>query len=177
MAMAVTLDDLYTVLQAEDLRPFTDGDDTLILLVPDNGRTIILLIRIAEDGELVLWFMPEFLHLPKGRGRSAVMLKLLELNSYLKTLKFGVRPVTNVVSAEVALPIEDSVLTLQQVHRMLYTFYHVAIEERDRLRQLIETGVYPEDEQEAIDESVMRLFESSAEIEPVPGADRDDAAD
>ena len=141
--MGMTIDELQTVLRRPNAVFYSDGDGTLLYPFPHQGQMMTVYIQLLEDGEYVRFFIPYYLTLTDASEREAIFLRLLDLNRQYKFLKFGVDPSDMEVTASIEIPIEDGILTEQQVTRCMAAITSVAMQERGHMRTLLSTGIYP----------------------------------
>jgi len=159
--MAVTLESLHALLNGSDLQIFSDGASTLLYRVAHRGQILNVEVGIAEEGGYVRLIIPCYLNLYDAGDRSAIMLKLLELNRFYKLLKFSCDPADGEICVSVELPICDGVLTQEQVSRCMFLMTNVVLQERDRLMTFQQTGIYPSSDDPNFAESVERILEGS----------------
>jgi hypothetical protein len=141
--MAMTIDQLQTVLRRPNAVFYSDGDGTLLYPFPHQGQMVTVYIQLLEEGEYLRFFIPYYLTLSNASDRETIFLRLLDLNRQYKFLKFGVDPDDMEVTASIEIPIEDGTLTEQQVTRAMAAITSTAMQERAHMLTLISTGVYP----------------------------------
>ncbi|HLH80652.1 MAG TPA: YbjN domain-containing protein [Chthonomonas sp.] len=163
--MAVTLGQLTDIFKEANAAVFTDNEKMLLYPFVHQNQQMLVYITLAEDGEYVRFIIPCYLNLNAARNREALLMKLMEQNRTLKLLKFGVDPEDGEITVSIELPVEDSPLTAGQVHRCMYTLTHVAMNERERLLSLIQTGIYPDSRNEEFQTIVSNLLSGNEETE------------
>lgn len=161
--MAVTLNQLTEMFREANAPIFTDNAQMLIFPFIYQNQQFLVYISLAENGEYVRFLIPCYLNLNAARNREQLLMKLLELNRSLKLLKFGLDPQDGEITVSIELPIEDSSLTSGQVHRCMYTLTHVAMNERERLLSLVQTGIYPDSSDEEFQAIVSSLLSENGE--------------
>jgi hypothetical protein len=164
--MAITLNDLKSMLQRPQVRIFTDEDNTLLYPFVHGGQPLNVEAQLIEAGDYLRLRIPYFLSCQECQDRSALLTRLMELNYSLKMLKFGYDPQDGEVTVSIEIPLEDNELTARQVHRCMYMLTSVAVQERDRLLNWMRTGIYPGSDDPHFIETLDRLLppdESTAE--------------
>jgi hypothetical protein len=159
--MAITLEGLQELLSAPDVRLFSDGVSALLYPFAHRGQTLNVEITLYEEGAYVRFLVPYYLNLYAAEDPNAMMLKLLERNRYYKLLKFACDPTDGEVSVSIELPIQDGELTQEQAVRCMRTLTDIAVQERDRLLTLQQTGIYPSSDDPQFTDSVERILEGS----------------
>jgi hypothetical protein len=166
--MATTIEAIHSALQVKRSRLFCDGEQTLLVTFPHRGQMIVIYVHLLEEGEYIRFRIPCYLDLSRTPHRARVVEKLLGLNHNIKLLKFGMDPADGEVSVEINLPLEDGAPTRQQMHRCMYYLTRPAMRERDYLLTLMETGIYPESEDDGFRASLDRLL-SDEDVEEGDG--------
>jgi hypothetical protein len=156
--MATTIQDIHSALQVEGTPLFCDGEQTLLITFPHRGQMMVVYVHLLEEGGYLRYRIPFFLDLSRTPHRTRVIEKLLELNYNVKLLKFGMDPTDGEVSVEIDLPLDDGVPTQRQLHRCMFYLTNPAIQERDNLLTLMETGIYPGSEDDGFRASLDRLL-------------------
>ncbi len=159
--MAITLESLHELLSAPGCQIFSDGDSTLVYRFFHRGQLLNADILIEEDGGYVRFLVPGFLNLYVAGDRTAMMLKLLELNRRYKLYKFSCDPEDGEVALSIELPLCDNTLTEEQVSRCMYLLTNGALQERDRLLTFQQTGIYPASDDPQFTESIERILGGS----------------
>lgn len=162
--MAITMEALRGYLMEDGLDLYTDvkGQGCMVRLVP--GYPIE--VRLDEDGEYVRFMVRYLADLSDSKHVEAVRERLLQLNYEIKIMCLSVDPDDGEVVIETSMPVEDGTLTQQQVmrcFRVMVTSLHMY---GDRIRRIIETGLWVDGEAE--DELSRLLAKRDA------GADGDD---
>jgi len=168
--MSLALDELKAILKTDTNRVFTDEANSLLYPFAHNGQIFNVLIDLQEEGEYVHFSIHFLLNIREVENRENVLIALLELNRRLKALKYCYDPSDGEVSVAIEIPLEDGTLTMQQVHRCMYTLTEIAMRERDNLVTLIKTGVYPGSSDPGFTDTISRLLGSE-------GSEQDDLTD
>jgi hypothetical protein len=156
--MATTIQAIRDALQVEGNPLFYDGEQTLLITLPHRGQMMVVYVHLLEEGGYLRYRIPFYLDLSKTPYRARVIEKLLELNYNIKLLKFGMDPTDGEVSVEINLPLDDGVPTRRQLHRCMFYLTNPAMQERDNLLTLMETGIYPGSEDDGFRASLDRLL-------------------
>ncbi len=156
--MAATLEYVKSLIERPDLTVFTDRKNALLITVPYRGELIILTITLTDAGSYLRYCLPYYLSLPTALDPNRLLAKLLELNRNLKLFKFGCDPLDGEVSVSIEVALENGKPTRRQVERCLHALTGYALEERDRLRSMMMTGIYPESSDINFIDSLNRLF-------------------
>ncbi len=170
--MAITLNNLKSMLQRPQVRIFTDEDNTLLYPFVHAGQTLNVEAQLIENGDYLRLRIPYFLSCADFQDRAALLTKLMELNYSLKMLKFGYDPQDGEVTVSIEIPLEDNALTERQVHRCMYMLTSVAVQERERLRDWMRTGIYPGSEDPGFIEALDRLLPAEPALEERPQPSR-----
>lgn len=175
--MPTTIEQVHSMLRAEGMHPFTDNEDSLVLIFEHRGQMLHIHVQVLEDGQYVRWWIPFFLRLTRGPHRAAVMQKLLNLNYTFKLIKYGVDVESNQITVEADMPLHETPLTSTVVQRLLSLSYELAMKHRDGLKRLAATGTYPpESELSEVDTVVQHLLEGMEEPGPVTDEPSSEAA-
>ena len=173
--MAMTLDELQTVLRRPNAVFYSDGDGTLLYPFPHQGQMMTVYIQLLEEGEYIRFFIPYYLSLAEPGEREDIYLRLLDLNRQYKFLKFGVDPSDMEVTVSIEVPVEDGNLTEQQVTRCMAAITSAAMQERANMRTLLATGVYPSVDDPKFQKTLEDLL-GEEQPEQADGMDSADAA-
>jgi hypothetical protein len=172
--MAITLTNLKSLMERSQARIFTDENDTLLYVFAHQGQMILIDIQLLENGEYVRFRIPMFLSLAGVKDVPGFLTKLLELNYQYKLLKFSCDPRDGEVTVSIEIPLEDGALTESQMDRCMQYMTNLAMQESDRLRTLISTGIYPSSEDANFTDTLSRLLGDEDTME---GGSEEPAAD
>ena len=156
--MAVTLEYVKTLIECPDITVFSDQKNALLVTVPHRGELVLLTITLTDGGDYLRYCIPYYLSLPNAIDPNRLLVKLLELNRNLKLFKFGCDPLDGEVSVSIEVALENAKPTRWQVERCLHALTGYALEERDRLRSMMTTGIYPESSDVNFTDTLDRLF-------------------
>lgn len=148
--MAITLNQLATYLEEDELVGYTRNDSMLIPFRSKGNERIHIRLSLQEDGEYLQFMISDYLNLNATAYREELLIKLLELSRMKKILKFGLDSDDGEVSLSIELPIEDGGFTQGQLRRSLSCLMQTAVGERNRLRVLMDTGIYPQETQSEV---------------------------
>ncbi len=140
--MAVTFEELKSTLETTGLKFFCDPEKETILLGFSgcHGVHTILLKRV-EDGEGLLFRVPGSAMVKDDHPFKAKVLEtLLAENHRVKVGRFCYDPSDGEIYLDWFLPLEDGMVTPQQLRRCLIALLHLADEMTPRLHHLLETG-------------------------------------
>lgn len=145
--MALTMDQLKRLLEAQDLHYFLDPRRDAILLGASGLFGKYQSVIILEDEGRVLQFRSlGYLHCPPSNPNLLVVLKALgEVNYRYRGIKFGWDPNDGEITAYSDLWIQDGTITQDQFARMVQVFFSGIDMNYMRIGQAIETGRDPGD--------------------------------
>jgi hypothetical protein len=152
--MGITLDQLATYLDPQDVAYEVQYDKSRILmrLVLESGQKLLIVIQLDEDGRFFKLFAPEVLAGVKDHPHKAAILQtMLSISWETKMLQWEYDPSDGEIRAIIEFPLEDSTLTQQQFSRCFEGLIEIVGDwALPRLHTVMETGVDPGDENEAL---------------------------
>jgi hypothetical protein len=145
--MALTMDQLKRLLEAQDLHYFLDPRRDAILLGASGIFGKYQSVIILEDEGRVLQFRSVgYLQCPASNSNLLVVLKALgEINYKYRGIKFGWDPDDGEITAYSDLWIQDGTITQDQFARMVQVFFSGIDMNFMRIGQTIESGKDPGD--------------------------------
>lgn len=143
--MALNMDQLKRLLEAQDLRYFLDPRRDAIMLGASGifGRyqSVILL---ENEGKVLQFRSVEYLHCQGSNPNLLAVLKVLgEINYQMRGIKFGWDPNDGEIAVYSDIWIQDGTLTQEQFARMLQVFFSGMDMNLMRIGQTIEAGKDP----------------------------------
>lgn len=141
--MAIEFRQLESLLEQAGIKALSDsGKQMLICLARSlTGGLICLEIRLVEDGEAVHFRIPLVGTVgPNDVHRGKVFEVLLQENHLLKIGRTCFDPSEGEVYVDWFHPIEDGVLTHEQLRRCVLALFSVADELGGRVRHILDTG-------------------------------------
>jgi len=158
--MALSLDELKTILEETGLKFLCDPEKGVIMLGFSGCNGVYnLLLRLVENGEGLLLRVPGLAMLRGDHPFKARVLEtLLTENHRVKIGRFCYDPSDGEVYLDWFLPLEDGTLTPQQLKRCITALSYLSDEMTPRLRHLLETGEDLPPEESGIKEMLRHLL-------------------
>ena len=124
--MATTLSQITDLLDAEDLRYRTRGDDTVLTGFSglphyrdaDGDAHLAVVIQLHEGGEYVQVFAPHA-YVVLGEAVGPVLAACAQIQWRTKLIRFSYDPSDGELRPTVELPLEDAALTRRQLMRCM----------------------------------------------------------
>jgi hypothetical protein len=143
--MALTMDQLKRLLEAQDLRYFLDPHRDAIMLGASGlfgkYQSVILL---EDEGRVLQFRSVGYLHCQASSANLFAVLKVLgQINYQMRGIKFGWDPNDGEIAVYSDIWIQDGTLTQEQFARMLHVFFSGMDMNLMRIGQTIETGKDP----------------------------------
>jgi hypothetical protein len=140
-AMPTTIRQVGDTLQAHGAAVFYNLDgESCILPLPIDGSTITVLMSVEENGEYVRFIAGNIANLRNSKHADVVRRRLLKLNYDLKLVQLCVDSGDGEIMVEVAIPVEDSAITEQQINRCVAAIGVFLIRHLSEIRTIIATG-------------------------------------
>lgn len=150
--MATTLGQLAGFLDEHDLRYRVDGEESVIMIAfacppdeheyktPDGDAMVRLVIRLAENGELLSIFSPNAWNIDDCPDKGIILECIPAIQSQYKMLRFDFDPADGELRPHIDLLLEDSTLTSRQFHRLIQGLIE-SVRRFDRvIRPAMDTG-------------------------------------
>jgi hypothetical protein len=143
--MALKMDQLKRLLEAQDLRYFLDPRRDAIMLgasgIFGKYQSVILL---EDEGKFLQFRSVAYLHCQASNPNLFSVLKVLgQINYQMRGIKFGWDPNDGEIAVYSDIWIQDGTLTQEQFARMLHVFFSGIDMNLIRIGQTIETGEDP----------------------------------
>ncbi len=152
--MGITLDQIATYLAPKglvyDVQP--EKSRILVRLVLETTENLLVVIQLDEEGRFFKLFAPEILAGVKDHPhKTAILQTMLSISWETKMLQWEYDPSDGEICAIIEFPIEDSTLTAQQFNRCFDGLIEIVGDwALPRLHAVMETGIDPGDEEEAL---------------------------
>ncbi len=152
--MGITLDQIATYLAPKglvyDVQP--EKSRILVRLVLETTENLLVVIQLDEEGRFFKLFAPEILAGVKDHPhKTAILQTMLSISWETKMLQWEYDPSDGEIRAIIEFPIEDSTLTAQQFNRCFDGLIEIVGDwALPRLHAVMETGIDPGDEEEAL---------------------------
>jgi hypothetical protein len=152
--MGITLDQIATYLAPQGLTYDVQPEKSRILvrLALETTEQLLVVIQLDEEGRFFKLFAPEVLAGVKDHPhKTAILQTMLSISWETKMLQWEYDPSDGEIRAIIEFPIEDSTLTAQQFNRCFDGLIEIVGDwALPRLHAVMETGIDPGDEDEAL---------------------------
>lgn len=125
--MSITLNQLASRLEEDELVGYTTDDSIILPLRSKGTEKVYIQLSLEENGVYLQFMILDYLNLNATKYRQELLVKLLELSRMLKILKFGVDPEDGEVTVSIELPIEEGSFTQGQFRRCLRCIMNTAV--------------------------------------------------
>lgn len=165
---------------------FTFPADTTSYRDRDGDAQLQLLVQVAENGELLIVVAPQAWSVELCPHEAAVFEVLVSLQSRFRLLRFNYDPSSGHVHPTVELPLDDSILSVEQFHRVICAVM-IGVNRLDAvIRHALQTGEIrlelmdeepadeepTEEERSRTDEDFLRLESMARRAGGVEGLER-----
>lgn len=149
--MAATLEQIagYFDNRGWDYRINEEQSCLITAVQADNMDDFIIVAQLDEDGEFFKLFAPHILTGIKDHPhKHAILQAMLSISWETKMLQWEYDPSDGEIRAMIEFPLEDATLTERQFNRCLTGLIQIVDDfAMPRLRQVMETGLDPGDEE------------------------------
>ena len=166
--MADTIEQIAEFLKSEGLNFKVDDNRILSGFMMHNYKDsdgdpgISLVIRLEEDGEFLKVIAPRVYSYPDGSHKAALFQLLLMISWDTKMIQYEYDVTDGEVRAIIEFPLEDAILTKNQLMRCLNGIAGLVDENHENVLAAMETGELPKPEEG--DENMAALWQEFQEF-------------
>lgn len=117
--MMLTTWELQRIVQEQGHACMTEGQDTLIVPIVDNERTLEITATISHDGTYLRWYVHLGCYGPNPRDQAILMQRLMEENGDAGLVHYAADPENRTIGAQVSMLVSGSGLTGTEVRHCL----------------------------------------------------------
>lgn len=151
--MPTTFDKIADIFAGAEIRFEHDEQRRVMRTVwAHDDTTVILLVIVLEDGDLVQLRAPALLRATDDATKPLLFRAMLQMAFETRFVQFEYDPMDGEVCTCIDIVLEDAELSSEQLLRCCSMLLDVSFRARDRLKTILETGRDPALETDNIDE-------------------------